>query len=892
MKHNAKTWNRPSALRLAAICCLAMPAPSLAAQPSGQGDEIRPGGLAGSRARQRALREGVENEERDGEAIRRERLAELRAEQQGQAGDDSIQISQFSEPVELSLLVSFFADALQINVTQDGQLTGTVSFNAPVDIPRERALAFLDSILGDRGFTIVQDDTGWYKVQQAASVAVGLNNTATATTQVIYTRNVRPTSIQGVIQTQLSGSAARLSYIDELGLIMATGAPRQIDDVRRIVDALVAERAGLVYSRIPLEYLSAPVARQRMIDLATGTTQSRTGVGRQGVPGQDPNALGGAGGTISSLASSLRVDQQDNALIFYGREEELDEIRALAEIIDTPSRLRPVRYFTGSATQNIAQIAEETGFGEVVQLRASDPNSPSAVIEAQARAQGIIAEDNQSGGSRLVASPGDGYIVYYGTEQQHAQLEALIEQFETEADIVVTRPYKLEHADAEEVADLLQGLIQNQRPVSSDSGQLLPPGRNNQQTQRQDFQQDQAELLNQLSDDIAFNPDPDISFVIADPERNQVLVKAPVRQQDQFKKLVDAIDIRRPQVYLEVQIVSVSATDSFILSFEQQLISTSGGEGVFNTNFGSASGADITVPRTVGALTGLSAAIIDSRQVPLVVNALRSQSDTRIVASPSILVDDNEEAEIVSIRQEPTTTTRTLDSGQQITEFQGYEDAGTELLVTPRISAGEHMTLDYEIQLSRFEASDGTDAGVPPPRTENTIRADSVTIPAGMTIVVGGLKTENSSRTIAKVPLLGDIPVLGELFKRRSNSDDASTLYVFLTPTILRDPDFADYRLLTEGPQKAVSLRQNLPRLRAQLARPLEGSGRFSIFAEETTVDEEPTVFDPIPENDASDKVDALEPLPGVNRERSLFGTVDREDRRAREQEEPFERDD
>ena len=64
------------------------------------------------------------------------------------------------------------------------------------------------------------------------------------------------------------------------------------------------------------------------------------------------------------------------------------------------------------------------------------------------------------------------------------------------------------------------------------------------------------------------------------------------------------------------------------------------------------------------------------------------------------------------------------------------------------------------------------------------------------------------------------------------------------------------------------------------------------IFAEETTVDEEPTVFDPLPENDASDKVDALEPLPGVNRERSLFGTVDREDRRAREQEEPFERDD
>jgi type II secretory pathway component GspD/PulD (secretin) len=119
--------------------------------------------------------------------------------------------------------------------------------------------------------------------------------------------------------------------------------------------------------------------------------------------------------------------------------------------------------------------------------------------------------------------------------------------------------------------------------------------------------------------------------------------------------------------------------------------------------------------------------------------------------------------------------------------------------------------MEYEITLSNFVGQGAN--GVPPPKQDNTLRADAVTIPSDATIVVGGIVVENERNTVVKVPLLGDIPLLGHLFRDTNKSDNGTVLYVFITPYIMSDPSFQDMRLLTRGPQSEVALPDTVPQI-------------------------------------------------------------------------------
>jgi type II secretory pathway component GspD/PulD (secretin) len=188
---------------------------------------------------------------------------------------------------------------------------------------------------------------------------------------------------------------------------------------------------------------------------------------------------------------------------------------------------------------------------------------------------------------------------------------------------------------------------------------------------------------------------------------------------------------------------------------------------------------------------------------------------TRIVATPQLLVDDNEEAEISSLDQQPTgTTSQSSSAGSTITGFQGFESAGPKLKVKPQISEGGYMRLEYSVELSAFNGA--ASGNLPPPKIENKVDSKSVTVPTDATIVVGGLTFIQTGNTILKVPLLGDLPLVGHLFRDTSTSKRNSVLYVFITPKIMRDPSFADLRLLTKAPLIASGLDAEYPPAEAE----------------------------------------------------------------------------
>lgn len=738
--------------------------------------------------------------------------------------DDSFTFGSFAGGVELRTLVEFVAEQLGLNVSIDDSLSGSVMFNAAFRVRRDELLPLLNSLLEQQGFLISRDRPGFYSVRRADAITPNLvldeaEGTGLGTTRIIRTPNLRPSALQGAVEATLGiqrGQGNRIEYLDDLGVILVTDTPSRVELVGRLIEALIEERKSLELVRLQLDHLAAPVARDRALELVGGSG------GSAGVPGQprqpnQPNQPGGVPqSAIENLSERLSVDGQGNALIFRGRPDEIALVREVLEVIDRPTTLVPKRYFTGSRTADIASIAAQQGMGEITTL--SDQTASSTpqqqALQRQLQQQGLGTEDVNEGGSVIVVDEVRGFIFYYGTPEQQAKLGEFVETFEPEAETVVIREYPLEHSDAEEVGELLRELLLNEVRTANDDGGILPQNQGGAQANRPTPTQTPSGLAELVGDEAAFTGDPELVNITSDIANNQLLIKAPIEQQDQIARILAKIDVRRPQVFVDVKIVSVSDSDDFRLAVETQLINAGGSGGVARTNFGlttPADGSSITDLVTVSPnLSGLTTALIFSDQLPFVINAIQTVTDAKIVSNPVLLVDDNEEAELVSVRQEPTTQQSQGDN-TTITSFQGFEDAGTSLLITPRISKGGYLRLNYEITLSSFEGS-GT-AGIPPPRVEQTVRADSVTIPGDATIVVGGITVKDLRKTVVKVPFLGDIPLVGLAFRDTRDIQNDSVLYVFITPRILADTNFGGHRLLTEGPRKIAELAPDIPPL-------------------------------------------------------------------------------
>lgn len=741
-------------------------------------------------------------------------------------GGDYVTLDAFSEGVELTALVEYLVNTLEVNVNVDPGLSGTVVLNAPIRVPREELLVLVNSLLEQHGFGMTRDPAGFYTVLRIENLPPTFEAYAgpLATTRIIATPNIVPSVLKETIEAALrgrgttgGGTQPRVSYLDDLGVVVVTDTPGNVRAIAGLVEQIRDERLRVAFTRLELKHLSAPVARERALALVG--QESNTGMQRVIM---DPNNPQGQVRPLDNLSQRLSVDPLGNALIFRGRPDEVEQIRSLLSVIDTTSRLVPKRYFTGSATSQIGDFARQRGLGEVTKIQTgpTDTQFQNQFMIDPNTGQ-LMQNQRTIGGSVLVVDEYKGEIVYFATPEQQEQLGALIEQFDTEGERVVIREYKLHHANAEAVAEIVLGLLQNSTPaadtplLNTGTGQFNQNRFFNQQNQqRRNFPrpgQDGA----QGADGVSL--DAEQAFVIADVDNNQVLVKAPAAQQEDFRRVIQKLDLRRPQVYIEAKIVSVTTNDVFRLAFETQLVNAGGTGGVVNTDFdlsGFPQGSQIKDRKTVATgLGGLTAAIIKSDQVPIIINALQNVTDTRILSSPQLLVNDNEEAEIASLRQEPTTTT-SLGGGdggtRDVTSFGGYEDAGTRLTVTPRISEGGYLRLDYEVELSNFDGAGA--GGVPPPRVENNVRS-SASLPTDSTIVVGGIEVDTKRDQVIKVPLLGDIPIVGHLFRDTNKTDQSTRLYIFITPRIMRDETFEDLRLITRGPQDEVDLEKDLPDL-------------------------------------------------------------------------------
>jgi general secretion pathway protein D len=286
----------------------------------------------------------------------------------------------------------------------------------------------------------------------------------------------------------------------------------------------------------------------------------------------------------------------------------------------------------------------------------------------------------------------------------------------------------------------------------------------------------------------------------ADPGTNALVVTAPAKQMNSLMAIVDRLDIRRAQVIVEAIIVEVSADKAAELGVNWVLDGTQDGNvvGGFIEPVGGVSIIDlaraVNDPTTLasaprGTTIGIGRLQDTGINFAAVVRALRGDSTTNIIATPSIVTMDNEEAEIKVAQEVPFLTgqyTNTSGGGTPLAPFQTIQrrEVGTLLKVTPQINEGDSVMLKIEQESSSIAASS---AGAVDLITNKRTISTRVLIEDGGTVVLGGLIQDSQTGGEQRVPFLGRIPVLGEAFRTRSAKKNKTNLMVFIQPRILRD---------------------------------------------------------------------------------------------------------
>ena len=294
------------------------------------------------------------------------------------------------------------------------------------------------------------------------------------------------------------------------------------------------------------------------------------------------------------------------------------------------------------------------------------------------------------------------------------------------------------------------------------------------------------------------------AIIAADPATNSLIITAPEPVYRNIRGVIDQLDSRRAQVYIESLIVEVKADTVAEMGIQWQFGTSRPGQSsvVGGTNFGTGGSNILNVtqnPAAVAAAGGLNVGVVRNGvslfgqnflNLGLLARALETETNSNIRATPNLLTLDNEEARIIIGQNVPfvtgqyATTNNTLSSPFQTIE---RKDVGTMLRVRPQVSEGGTVRMEIAQEISAV-----VDTSQPAGIITNRRAIDSnVLVDDGQIVVLGGLIEDTVEGGISKVPLLGDIPGLGRLFRYDNRKRVKTNLLIFLRPVVLRSADQA-----------------------------------------------------------------------------------------------------
>jgi general secretion pathway protein D len=362
---------------------------------------------------------------------------------------------------------------------------------------------------------------------------------------------------------------------------------------------------------------------------------------------------------------------------------------------------------------------------------------------------------------RLVADERTNSLIISGEKQTRERIITLVKQLDDELkNDGNTRVFYLKYANASDVVDVLKGVSKSLEQPSSKSKSST--------SSRSDLSIESHEGT------------------------NAIVVSAQPALMSSLSSIIRQLDIRRAQVLVEAIIVEVSEGDGINLSVQW---ATPAGGTSFNDNgvsSGNLIGAAYQVRNdeddldgVIDVLANISGGIAGyvGDDWGVILQAISANSSSNILATPSLTTLDNQEANFI-VGDEVPVLTGSASSSNNDNPFQTIErkEVGIKLKVTPQINDGDAVQLVIEQEVSNIKGETSVDVIFATRSVKTTVLAKS-----GETIIIGGLIDEQVSESVSKVPLLGDIPWVGNLFKSTKSSTEKRNLMIFLRATIIRD---------------------------------------------------------------------------------------------------------
>ncbi len=441
------------------------------------------------------------------------------------------------------------------------------------------------------------------------------------------------------------------------------------------------------------------------------------------------------------------------------------------------------------------------------------------------------------GGARVAGDARSNSIIVRGTPAAVAEARRMAQALDAPGGATpVTRVFRLNYADAESVTDVLRGILGQEDSASNPIARSLSArgqgglasasnptsalggliaqnaaasamGANGATGALGGAGQLGGQMGGQMGGQPAQTPQgfvtPDLTVQPA-PDINAIVVRGTPTMIASIERLIPELDVRRPQVLIEAAIAEITGDDAEALAIQ---LGTAGaalngvsGVGTSFSNPGPSLGAVLQllgVPGGALLSEGLSGNVSVGDNFSILVRALSTSTKANLLSTPQLTTLDNKIGEFIAAQNVPFVTGSLLTGNGTANPFTTIErkDVGLTLRVLPRINAGDTIRLEIAQEASSIantQLSTAADIITQRRAVNTTVLADN-----GQTIVLGGLITDDRQQTRSQVPVLGDIPIVGELFKSRRENRTKRTLFIFLKPTIIRNSD--DARNVTDA---------------------------------------------------------------------------------------------
>ena len=298
--------------------------------------------------------------------------------------------------------------------------------------------------------------------------------------------------------------------------------------------------------------------------------------------------------------------------------------------------------------------------------------------------------------------------------------------------------------------------------------------------------------------------------VTADKATNALIIVASANDYETLVGVIKKLDIRRRQVFVEAVVMEIDLDKTLDVGVEWRGAASVGSEGALigGANYGIqggmnsllagiAAGTPLIFPGSglVAGGIGGSVTLPDGTQVPAIAAVLRASqgnNNLNILSSPHLLTQNNKEAEIIVAENIPFITSQSRDSTNLANVINSVErkDVGVTLRLTPHIHESEFVSMDIYQEASALKQDALTlaqSATVGPTWTKRSTKT-TVLVKSGDTVIISGIIQDSSSKNVSKIPLLGDIPILGYLFRYTSEQKKKTNLLIMLTPHIIQEP--------------------------------------------------------------------------------------------------------